>query len=406
MASLRQTGVKRRPAAARWTAGWRTLSLVMATSVGVMASAGAEELRRYDVDVYGAMSKIDIAYGRVPTAGSTLLHRWVVAGRDADSNLRIKGFAFTSSTRQNIDNTWTTTAGGVSQVAVAWVGANDYDGQDDRFVTAVRDTDGKLRLMSWRYGEAARLDTATFLPAIKNSQISIASLFNGYVATAAREPDDDIRLDLWRVTSAGFIHHRASAVAGRGSFANVVYGFNGQIVAVFRDTDGRLSTQEFSISTQYDRLVWASGWVSSLAGKVKARSYNDRYILAAFETSAGTLGVYFFDTQGDIHWHAGNIQSGHGTGAIEDLAVNGTGKVTTAVRMPSGNMKVVRWEFSGAAVTRETDNEVSGYPEGAASALAVEGGSGAGEDISTHDQLLTAVADEHGDLRVTVWHSR
>lgn len=401
---------RQHPASGQWFAGAprhthlcsvAAVALCLATA----AAAAADTLERHDIDTFSALHRFDLTYGRVPDPASTLRHRWVIAGQDAASNLRIRGFAFTNASREFIDQTWTTSAGAVSQVALAWVGAEGPDGEDDRFVTAVRDSEGLLRLISWRYGQAARLDTASYLPVINNSQISIATLYNGYLATAARETDNEIRLDLWRVTGSGIIQHRAWAIAGRGSFANVVNALNGQIVAVFRDEDGRLSTQEFSISTQYDALVWSSGWVSSLAGVVKARSYNDRFIVAVFETDSGTLGLYFFDTQGDISWHAGNIQSGHPTGSITDLAVNGTGKLTTAVRQGDGVFKVIRWAYSSGNVERDTDNEESGFVEGAGSDPAVAGGSGIGADLNTHDQLATAVTDGNGNLRVTVWHS-
>jgi hypothetical protein len=386
----------------------RLLSRVVAAAIVsavLPAGARADELHRYDIDTASPTDHIDVAYGRVPTPGSNLLHRWVVAGRDANSNLRIRGYAFTSSSRENITNDWATSAGTVTQVAVAWVGASGYSDEDDRFVTAVRDSEGKLRLISWAYGEAERLDTGDYQPSILNSQISIATLFNGYVATAAREADEDIRLDLWRITNSGSVIHEASAIAGRGSFANVVVARTGKLVAVFRNQEGQLSTQMFSIDAQYSQLTWHSGWVSSQAGKVKARPWNENYIVAAFETSSDTLGVYFYDTQDDIKWHAGNIQSGHATGAIADLSVNTTGKLTTAVTLPSGTLKIIRWNFVSGGVERDTDNVESGYPEGAASYPAVEGGSGAGNDISTYDQLLTAVREADGDLRLTVWHS-
>ena len=121
---------------------------------------------------------------------------------------------------------------------------------------------------------------------LSNTAISITTLYNDYMVTAARELDDDIRLDLWRITNAGSIVHEASTIAGRGSFANVVQDYNGHVVAAFRDEQGQLSTQKFSISTQYDQFYYHSGWVSSQTGKVKASSYNDHYIVATFITAA------------------------------------------------------------------------------------------------------------------------
>ena len=368
--------------------------------------AAAETLHRYDADTSASLTRTSVTYGRVPSPGSTLRHRWVVAGRDADGRLRVEGHRFTSTSRRYITRDWLTGAGSVSRVSVGWVGASGAHGDDDRFITAVRDSNGRLRLILWEHGRSTRLGTATFRPAIRSSQIDTASLYNGYFVTAAREADDDIRIDLWRVTSDDRIVHRTSAIAGSGSWANVVNAEGRRVVAVFRNTSGQLTTQMFSINDHYDDFDYHSGWVSSQAGEVKARAWNDRFIVAAFETASDQLGVYFFDTQGGIHFHSSNIQSGHTTGTISDLAISRRGKLATAVRDSAGHLKLLRWDLSAdGSVERLTDNEVSGYPMGDATHVLAEGGSGIGSDLSTHNQLLTGGRDSNDELRLTVFHS-
>lgn len=232
--------------------------------------------RRGDASA-GAVSLI--ALDALPTnALGSLEHRFVTAVRDSGGNLKV--IIWDSSIAPGIDDVFRRgedSAGAISEVAVASAGT-------DRFVVAVRDGDGNLKLVVYdvsQNGTPIRRGDDTAGAA---SQISISTLDSDRVFVGLRDGDGNLRVIVWDINAGGVPIRRGHAVEGAVSLVQMA----GAVAAV-RDSGGDLKAIQYAISgagnvTRVDDD--ASGAISRVA--IDGR-------LAAVRDSGGDLKVIAYD---------------------------------------------------------------------------------------------------------------
>lgn len=232
--------------------------------------------RRGDASA-GAVSLI--ALDALPTnALGSLEHRFVTAVRDSGGDLKV--VIWDTSIAPGIDDVFRRgddSAGAISEVAVASAGT-------DCFVVAVRDGDGNLKVIVYdvtQNGTPIRRGDETAGAA---SQISISALDGDRVFVGVRDGDGNLRVIVWDINAGGVPIRRGQSVEGAVSLVQMA----GR-VAIVRDSGGELKAIEYQISgagniTRIDDH--ASGAVSRIAMDGR---------LAAVRDAGGDLKVIAYD---------------------------------------------------------------------------------------------------------------
>ncbi|MBP0016365.1 MAG: hypothetical protein J7647_02270 [Cyanobacteria bacterium SBLK] len=318
--------------------------LVTYLSLGsVTGSARAEdsEILRKDTFVAGNVTQIAAARSRHNFA--------VTAVRDSDGNLRVISWRVRCGTP--ITRRDTEVAGAVSEIALT-------QARDGFVVTAVRDSDGNLRVISWEVepnGTITRRDTEV---AGAVSEIAVAqrldpfSPLDTFIVTAVRDSDGDLRVISWSVSNTGNLTRRDTEVAGAVTTIDVA-GYNKGVVTGVRDSANNL------------RLI---SWEVANNGGITRRDTE----------TAGMVSAIAMD-------------SAHPRTAADPSIV------VTALRDNNNNLRVISWSVSDTGNIIRRDTEVAGIVSNIDTAQIRLG------DGPIKDRFVTAVRDSNADLRIIGW---
>lgn len=359
---------------------FKTSFFLLLAYASISISAMADSFVRKDSAVAGAISRLATAW--VPGGH-------VTAVRDSNNNLKIIGW---TNLDGQIQRRGEASAGEINLLAIA--------GISGFFVTAVTDSNAKLKLIAW--GAPHQLQTLTrdgdaSAGAVSRMAITLTdSQFPVYRAvTAVRDSNGNLKLIAWdidRSSGSAVITRRGSATAGavseisiatvRGEIDLPQHDLPQRVATVVRDTAGNLKVIAWDIDQNgniHRRGSASAGAVSLVSA---SRLQVDR-ILTGVRDRMGELKVIVWDfgEDGSIH-----RRGSAGAGAVSLVDTNAS---TTAVRDSNGNLKIIRWAISN-------DGSINREGDGSAGKVSLISDSPGGR--------FTAVRDSNGDLKVISWN--
>lgn len=283
--------------------------------------------------------------------------------RDSDGNLRLRHWGVTDQSLTPLAETGNDfVAGSARDIAIANLNGCNFA------VTALKTADNNLKLVSW-FSSPDGMERNGSAEAGEVSEIAITrvkhptspSPSQGRVVTAVRTSSGNLKLVVWDVASNGSIQRRGEISAGSASDINIV----------------------------------------SLPAA--APSSDDSRVLTAVRTADGNLKLITWGiaANGDIR----RIASAD-AGAVTQIALTKitATRVVTAVRTEEGTLKLISWSAAQlGSIQRQGDDDepLNQNTAGAVSEIALTrwepDASTIGEDIAV------AVRTGSGDLKIIAW---
>lgn len=276
----------------------------------------------------------------------------LVAVRGQDDNLKMIAYRVTAT--GNLVRVADSTAGKISEIAMTMTNEPNR-----KAVTAVRDEDGKLKLIVWDTQIASdgtasivRLGDASADP-VSTVSISPARHFNG-VFTAVRDSDNKLKVIPWRIATNGS--------------------------TVTRGADGSADT----VGTRIAVAPLAQG------------------VAAAVQDSQGNLRVITWSvaSNGDV-----GVRRDTGVaGDVSEVSMLGTplagSNLTTVVRNSSGELLLIGWAVNDNGTNLR---RVGSSLAGKATKISADGVSRTYPGNDPRDMVLTALRDTEGNLKLITW---
>jgi hypothetical protein len=237
-------------------------------------------------------------------------------------------------------------AGAASLIAIQPVGS--FSSAD--LVTACRTAEGTLKLISWNLqsgnGALTRLgDSGDQAGEVGLIALTLIPNGNGYV-TAVRDSGGNLKLISWGISPDGATITR---LADSGNQAGAVgeIAMAGSVTAV-RDSGGNLKLISWGISPDGATITRLadSGNQAGAATHITISQFNSSRYVTAVRTAGGSLKLIAFDVD-----PSGAVtrtgDSGNQAGAVSEVALvaTDTDGVVTAVRDSDGDLKVITWNM-------------------------------------------------------------
>jgi hypothetical protein len=296
--------------------------------------------------------------------GSLAASDFVTACKNDSGILQLIGWRIEprSSEIVRLGDTSQERVGEVDEVAMATLGS--------MVVTAVRDGDGRLLLISW---SARSLDSISRLGDSEHtntghaSLIAIAALTSSVVVTACRASDGDLLLIAWRIDADGSITRLAGeARAGLVSAVSITTlgaPFGRTVLTAVRNGKGNLQCIAWGVAEDGSSIV--RGGPSGEAGAIRevavvaappVDGFPTFQFITAVVNGAGNLQViaWSFDGDGAI------VRRGSSeAGTARHISIAGVGRNSTyvaAMRRGSGDRQLIAYNIPDTGnVTRTGD---------------------------------------------------
>ncbi len=341
----------------------------------------------------GAVSEVEVALVR---AG-----RVAAAVRDSDGNIKVIVFDISDGGKK-ITRRGSESGGAVSKISVCGLGQN-------LIATAVITSSKKLKIIIWRIeanGNVTRQGEAEGTGEVNDVACCLSryNLGNNYMATAVRMKDKTLKVNVWETYANGTIKHRAEATAGiinvpkagitTPRLSICTAGSNGLMTSI-RDENHVLKTilWEFDDDQNLTRAgsithdAPSTGWIS---GCQVGRDVT----LSAIQNKDKDLRLHAYGIleDGRFFEERGNASAG----SIGDVSICriGTEMAMTGVRVGADKLKLILWQItkSGDHIIRLCDKSTSDVY----SKLSI--------CHSDQNQLVTAMRDNNGNLKVVCWY--
>jgi hypothetical protein len=268
------------------------------------------------------------------------------------------------------------------------------------FVVALRTSSGRLKLISWGVNASGtnisrRGDSGT--QAGRASMINIVALTDNRFVTAVRTSGRRLKLILWRLNGDGSLTRLSDSGndAGVVNDVAIVRLSSNRVVTPVRTSDGSLKLITWRVTTGAIRRQGDSGKQAGDARIIRAVRDRFGHVVTAVRTASGNLKL--------ITWRVasgGAVQrrgdSGGLAGATRDHDIStADGRIITAVRTNGGNLKVIVWDTdSSGRVTRVGDSDGLA---GAATLITLN------EELTGVPPLITNVRTSTSDLKLISW---
>lgn len=340
----------------------------------------------------------------------------------------------------------------IKAAPVAITGLGD---EPKRMVTAVINTDGKLKVTAWRVTDESQITKHVTRFGDKASLTSIASLGEERVVTAIRDDAGKLKLNVWNVSEGGNITPKGEKLGGEVSkismcrvgqtnrVATAVRAGNGSFKLILWEIDaaGEISrkderdggaVQELSLCNLPGSNRLVAGVIGS-SNKIKVILFSvssggelnrlDDAAAEAFVTnvavtpmSADHVLTFTRSVPGHLAIPAWNVK---GMNTIEFLILDTqpafikkniaaaritNNKIVSVVRDNDGNLKLDAWALSGQPSSHMVNLGTDGG--GAVSQVDVTRLKDHPESSGTTQirRLAVAVRDSAGKLKIVVWH--
>jgi hypothetical protein len=298
----------------------------------------------------GAVSLVDIAL-----AGNK---GFITAVRDSVGRLKLIGWHVDISTGNVWRGNSDTSEGAVSFIKmISW--------SDSRVIIAVGDGGGNLVLKNWemksngalsRVGDTALQDQ----PAGAISFVALARIGDSNIITAVRDDNGNLKLITWEVLSHGGIKRLSPSGQQAGAISLVdICGAAGNLVTAVRDGNGNLKLITWKVSTDGKSVkrLRDSGQVGSKIDLVSCIGLpldlfsNSAKVVTAVRDDNGNLRLTGWQvTENGTMTHLEDVEAGAVSLVRVFPAPLAAPIYITAVRDSVGNLKLITWDISGALV--------------------------------------------------------
>ncbi len=392
----------------------RTLIAVVMDVDG--SSTPSDEIRKlldYGFDVLFNLNRKDSSSrtGVISTPQITALSpdRVVTAVRDSGGSLKVTGWTVSAlgaitHADTDIDNL----TGRVSEIAIDTMGT-------DKVVTAVRDRNGRLKLIAWSVddnGMVARLgDSGDLGQAGSKIALQPLSLSRSRAVTAMRNANGDLELITWEMDAGGswtqldsFTSSYTADQIGvtnycRNCAPDIFDPPTYRVITGVKDNASNLKLISWDINAngniaQHLESTAAAQCTSQIAINYQKAFDKDR-IITAVQNSSGNLELAtwrFNDGQIERLSDSGT-QAGQTLSEIRMVGLATPGWLMTAMQTSSGNLKLISWRFArDGEITRFI---ASGSQAGFVSKIAL--------CQLTGNTFVTAVKASDGTLKLISW---
>ena len=289
-------------------------------------------------------------------------------------------------------------AGGGSQIEIVRTG---------KVVTAFRDNDGDLKLISWDVapdtGQITRAgDSGNQAGAA--TQIRIASVLNTLFVTASRTDTGRVRLISWSLNSNGSFTRLFDSANTGDPAAEVsllrlatTAGTTHNLVTPIIDSAGNLKVVRWTMTTRGEfTRVGDSGILATGANSVRvtAASQNRPVVSYRHTSSQSKLIVCALGSNGSVQ-RLSDSGAQAGDLLIDSLGGESNG-VVSACRFPGGLVTLVGWTVaSDGTITRSSDSQDTGNLGSEVTLISDTGVSGL--------SMISATRTPEGALRLVGW---
>jgi hypothetical protein len=225
-------------------------------------------------------------------------------------------------------------------------------------------------------------------------------MVSGRLATAVRAADGSLKLISWRVSASGTVSRIGDSGTQAGAATSIDIAVGGKTVTACRASSGDLKLISWDVPANgAPTRRGDSGSQAGEATRIRIVALSAELFVTACRAADGDMRLISWRVAAD-----GAItrlrDSGDAAGEVTEIAMavhqstGGGGRVVTAVRDADGDLKVIVWSVSA-------DGAISRIGDGGA------GGAGNATLIrvvrDAHANIVTAVRDGDGDLKLITW---
>lgn len=232
-------------------------------------------------------------------------------------------------------------------------------GTSKKFVTAVRLTDGKLKIIVWKIEYSSGTAKIKRLGDIVDEPISDVSItpalnFNGVVA-AVRTSNNKLKMIPFKISSDGMTLTKGSTFTEDGTILGKpdVTVIPRGVVAAMRDSDGKLKVISFYTSTAGNivakRGSEKGGSVSEV--DIQRTPHSGSNVITTVRSDGDLILIaWTMDDEGRKLRRSGSSKAGNASMISTASAFHSQGSnpprdfIMTAVRLSNNNLKLINWE--------------------------------------------------------------
>lgn len=309
--------------------------------------------------------------------------RFATAVRATNGTLRVIAWGLASDGQ--VTQLASGTAGATDRIAAAAMGRT-------QLVTAVRTETGNLRLIAWGIGATGTVSRQGDADAGPVEEVAVVAATRTMAVTAVRDADSDLKLISWRIDStSGSITRLRDTSFGKATQPAVVAIAPRRLVAAIRAPSGRVLLRAIDVDADGGFQTRSSILGATVSEFSLAPLAVERVVTAGRRSADGTLQLQAWNVT-----PAGvlSLRSEIDAGAASDIALTtrGTAHALTAVRLATGAMRLIAWDAVGSLV------RLGSIDAGDAAALTAI-------TLGT-DRVVTAVRTTNGTLKVIAWRDR
>ena len=327
-------------------------------------------------------------------------NRAVTAVRDSDGNLKLVAWDLNGVT--SISRKGATGAGAIKEVKLS-------EPKDNYILAAVRTGDGVLKMIAYGVTPSGNFLRVADKTLGKIALLDVATIGGGdkKTVTAMRDQAGNLKIIVWDINVAAngnvSVVRLGDASAGLISALAVsrARNFNGVFTAV-RDSQGNLKVIPWKISSNGQTITrGSSGTAGAVGGAIDVAPLAQGVAVAAPDAQ-NKLRLITWSTNA-----AGNVGTRRDTatagGATEIQLLNaplGQSNLTVVARGADGVLRILGWTVNDTGTNLR---RVGSVKAGTASNISADMVARSYPGLDPRDMLLTAVKDKTGKLKLMAW---
>jgi hypothetical protein len=321
-------------------------------------------------------------------------HQVITAVRSQSGTLKLIGWNVASGGAFTRTGDSGNQAGAATSIAIA------RNASGNRFVTACRNSSGRLLLISWDINNAGSTITRladSGTAAGTASLIRIVARSADRFVTACRASDGSLKVISWRLNANGSLTRLADSGSQAGAARDIalVRLADNRVLTAVRDGSGNLKLITWNITDSAVTRLADSGNQAGDARIVRATVDSFGHVVTAVKAANDSLKLITWQVNaaGGIQ-RRGDSSDLAGTTLDHDINIAG-GNVITGVRDADGNLKVIVWKTDASgSVSRVGD---SGARAGSATLITQC------EELSGAPPIITSVRSATSSLKLIAW---
>lgn len=351
-----------------------------------------------------------VALGLSIPTGAYAYEEFVTAVRNSRGNLQVILYRIEGPRDgMRIERITSKQRGAISNVSASGLGVG-------RFVTAVRNAESKLQVIVWGVQGPGRRELVALGDAVGDSvylRVDATTIrgagterdMSSRFATAGVDGSGNLQVIVWDVDHSGRVIQRGSerGQAGRAKDVDVIALSSNMLATAIKTGSGNVKVISWRVdaSGNLQRLHDYTGGVLGADVPISTCSVPDQRrgfsrFAVNIATGSGNLKAIIFDVdkeRGTVDRQGSSRGAGRASLISAEYLPQG---LLTAIRTREEKLKLIKWSVdrSGNNVSRLGDKVSEGADRIATTRLAAAG------------SLITAIRDNHGNLKVLVWDER